>query len=135
MWCVCKSVRASMRLWRVSSENSLVELDFLKALSLQRWIECKICKALWKIAGEKEESVKKNWCLGGWQVLVEGTGSYITKSFWVGGSKNILWMFSWPDVHIKVLSSHRCSSKTVQRSEPHWKAYVSIINGSYSRHQ
>lgn len=43
-------------LWRVSSENSLVELDFLKALSSQRWIECKICEALWKIAGEREES-------------------------------------------------------------------------------
>lgn len=48
--------------WRVSSENSLVELDFLKALSLQRWIECKICKALWKIScvwggggGEREQ--------------------------------------------------------------------------------
>ena len=70
-----------MCLWRVSSENSLVELDFLKALSLQRWIECKICEALWKIAGEKEEGVKKNWCLGGRQVVVEGMGSYITKSF------------------------------------------------------
>lgn len=46
---VCMSECES--LWRVSSENSLVELDFLKALSLQRWIECKICKALWKIAG------------------------------------------------------------------------------------
>lgn len=58
--------------WRVSSENSLVELDFLKALSLQRWIECKICKALWKIScvwggvGVKEsrvtESVRWLWC-------------------------------------------------------------------------
>lgn len=55
-----------MCLWRVSSENSLVELDFLKALSSQRWIECKICKALWKIAEEREERVKENGCLGGW---------------------------------------------------------------------
>lgn len=58
------SVRATVCLWRVSSENSLVELDFLKALSLQRWIECKICKALWKIAGEREERVTEN----GWEV-------------------------------------------------------------------
>lgn len=51
-----ESARATVCLWRVSSENSLVELDFLKALSSQRWIECKICEALWKIAGEREES-------------------------------------------------------------------------------
>lgn len=53
-----ESARATvcLCLWRVSSENSLVELDFLKALSSQRWIECKICEALWKIAGEREES-------------------------------------------------------------------------------
>lgn len=58
-----------VRLWRVSSENSSVELDFLKALSSQRWIECKICEALWKIAGEKGEGVKKKvapgWVAGG----------------------------------------------------------------------
>lgn len=48
--------RLCLCLWRVSSENSLVELDFLKALSSQRWIECKICEALWKIAEEREES-------------------------------------------------------------------------------
>lgn len=67
---VCErvSVRATVCLWRVSSENSLVELDFLKALSSQRWIECKICKALWKIAGEREERVKENGWLGGWEV-------------------------------------------------------------------
>lgn len=70
-----------MCLWRVSSENSLVELDFLKALSSQRWIECKICKALWKIAGER---VKENGCMGRWR---GGPGlweySYITKSYCV----------------------------------------------------
>lgn len=58
-------MRASVCLWRVSSENSLVELDFLKALSSQRWIECKICKALWKIGGER---VKESGWLGGWEV-------------------------------------------------------------------
>lgn len=70
----------SVCLWRVSSENSSVELDFLKALSSQRWIECKICEALWKIAGEKEEGVKKNWRLGGWLVGVEEMSSNIIKS-------------------------------------------------------
>ena len=71
--CVCESVcvsaRATVCLWRVSSENSLVELDFLKALSSQRWIECKICKALWKIAGgERRESERERvvgWVGGG----------------------------------------------------------------------
>lgn len=63
--CVC--VYGSLS--RASSENILLELDFLKALSSQRWIGCKICKALWKIAGETEERVKERvggkWKEGG----------------------------------------------------------------------
>lgn len=66
--CVCVRESECVCLWRVSSENSSVELDFLKALSSQRWIECKICEALWKIAGENEEGAQKKWRLGGWQV-------------------------------------------------------------------
>lgn len=88
-------MRESVCLWRVSSENSLVELDFLKALSLQRWIECKICEALWKIAGEKEERVKENgwlggkWRVGSWREPVEGMSSHITKSSRVAGNKDV----------------------------------------------
>lgn len=93
-------MRESVCLWRVSSENSLVELDFLKALSLQRWIECKICEALWKIAGEKEERVKERvvgWVGSGGMGgpgrgggLVEGMSFHITKSFRVAGNKDML---------------------------------------------
>lgn len=93
--CVC--VCGSVCLWRESSENSLVELDFLKALSSQRWIGCKICQALWKIAREKEEEVRKDWWLGGRHVGVEGMISSITTSFRAGRSRKT---FSYAGVHI-----------------------------------
>lgn len=106
----------SVCLWRVSSENSSVELDFLKALSSQRWIECKICEALWKIAGEKEEGVKKNRRLAGWQVGVEEISSYITKSVGNTVKQHAVDLFMSKCLH-HICLMHTFNLRTDQRSK------------------